>query len=57
MPLNSQELLEGIHNQLISLNGAVGEVSTLFADIKEGVDMIKDTGVRQFQFYSQLSIN
>ena len=47
--LTNQQVLEGIHNQLIALNRVVGEVQAVFNDIKEILEIVKDSGVRQFQ--------
>ena len=53
--LTNQQVLEGIHNQLIALNRVVGEVQAVFNDIKEILEIVKDSGVRQFQNFEIFS--
>ena len=46
---SSQETFEGIHQEMITLNAAAREAKAILDDIKESIDVIEGTGVRQFQ--------
>ena len=46
---SSQETFEGIHQEMITLNAAAREAKAILDDIKETIDVIEGTGVRQFQ--------